>query len=99
MVTRPAGPVSDSADRAGRDRQPFNYNQWGGTVGGPIRKERTFFFFNYEQFKQRTVATTIRSVPTSLQKGGDFSQTLIDHHTVPFGLFFFLVGLFVRPGL
>lgn len=64
------------SNRAGRARQPFNYNQWGGTVGGSIKKERTFFFFNYEQFKQRTVATTIRSVPTSLQLGGDFSQTL-----------------------
>ena len=44
-------------------------------MGGPIEKDRTFFFFNYEQFKQRTVATTIRSVPTDLQRAGDFSET------------------------
>lgn len=63
------------SNRAGREKQPFNFNQWGGTVGGPIRKDRTFFFFNYEQFKQRTLATTIRSVPTALQRSGDFSET------------------------
>jgi hypothetical protein len=64
------------SNRAGRARQPFNFNQWGAAVGGPIRKDKTFFFFNWEQFKQRTVATSIRSVPTDLQRSGDFSQTL-----------------------
>ena len=64
------------SNRAGRVRQPFNFNQYGATFGGPIRKDKTFFFFNWEQFKQRTLATTIRSVPTALQRSGDFSQTL-----------------------
>lgn len=64
------------SNRAGRDRQPFNFNQYGATLGGPIKKEKTFFFFNWEQFKQRTLASTIRSVPTALQRTGDFSQTL-----------------------
>ncbi len=64
------------SNRAGRDRQPFNFNQYGATIGGPIKKDKTFFFFNWEQFKQRTLASTIRSVPTALQRNGDFSQTL-----------------------
>lgn len=64
------------SNRAGRARQPFNFNQYGATFGGPIKKDRTFFFFNWEQFKQRTLATTIRSVPTAQQRAGDFSQTL-----------------------
>src|SRR5207244_1389172 len=38
------------SNRAGRARQPFNFNQWGATLGGPVRKEKTFFFFNLEQF-------------------------------------------------
>lgn len=63
------------SNRAGRARQPFVFNQWGATVGGPIKKDKTFFFFNWEQFKQRTLASTIRSVPTSLQRAGDFSET------------------------
>ncbi|MBL8223133.1 MAG: TonB-dependent receptor, partial [Bryobacterales bacterium] len=64
------------SNRAGRARQPFNFNQWGATLGGPIKKDRTFFFFNWEQFKQRTASTSIRSVPTEAQRAGDFSQTL-----------------------
>ncbi|HYI93884.1 MAG TPA: TonB-dependent receptor [Bryobacteraceae bacterium] len=63
------------SNRASREKQPFNFNQWGGAGGGPIARDRTFFFFNYEQFKQRTVATTIWSVPTDLQRAGDFSET------------------------
>jgi outer membrane receptor protein involved in Fe transport len=63
------------SNRASRPRQPFNFNQYGATLGGPIRKDKTFFFFNWEQFKQRTLATTIRTVPTALQREGDFSQT------------------------
>ncbi|MGD0776811.1 MAG: carboxypeptidase regulatory-like domain-containing protein [Candidatus Solibacter sp.] len=64
------------SNRVGRARSPLVFNQWGGTVGGPIRKDKTFFFFNYEEFKQRTLATTTRTVPTDLQRTGNFSQTL-----------------------
>jgi outer membrane receptor protein involved in Fe transport len=64
------------ANRAGRARQPLTFNQWGATFGGPIRKDKTFFFFNWEEFKQRSLATTIRSVPTALQREGNFSGTL-----------------------
>lgn len=63
------------SNRAGRTRPPLVFNQWGATFGGPIKKDKTFFFFNWEEFKQRTLATTIRSVPTSLQRNGDFSET------------------------
>lgn len=51
------------SNRAGRAKQPFHFNQWSRTVGSPIRKDRTFFFFNYKPFKQRTVPTAIRSFP------------------------------------
>jgi hypothetical protein len=32
-----------------RDKSPFSQNQWGGTLGGPIRKDRTFFFLSAER--------------------------------------------------
>lgn len=59
-------------------------NQFGGTVGGPILKNKTFFFVSYEGLRLRLPAggaatasnlVNIVSVPTDLQKAGDFSQT------------------------
>lgn len=60
---------------AGRDRAPFTYNQFGATLGGPIKRDKTFFFFNWEAVRQREQAQTFRTVPTALQREGNFSQT------------------------
>ena len=54
---------------------PFRYNQFGGTFGGPIRKDKTFFFFNYEGTRRRTGRTFFFSVPTNEQRAGNFSNT------------------------
>jgi hypothetical protein len=54
----------------------FRQHQWGGAVGGPIRKDRTHFFITYERTQQVTGATTIQTLPTPAQRAGDFSQTL-----------------------
>ncbi|MBI3471842.1 MAG: TonB-dependent receptor [Candidatus Solibacter usitatus] len=49
-------------------------NQYGGTVGGPILKNRTFFFFDIQYTKQRgTSAYNNLSVPTQAFRNGDFS--------------------------
>jgi hypothetical protein len=53
----------------------LRYNVFGGNIGGPIRRNKTFFFFGYEGQRQRTGSTTTLTVPTLLQRGGDFSQT------------------------
>ena len=53
----------------------LRYNVFGGTLGGPIRRNKTFFFFGYEGQRQRTGSVTTLTVPTALQRGGDFSQT------------------------
>jgi hypothetical protein len=56
-------------------RPRFRQHQFGGSVGGPIRKDRTHFFVTYERTQQVTGGTTFWTVPTQLQRQGDFSQT------------------------
>jgi len=53
----------------------LRYNIFGGTFGGPIRHNRTFFFFGYEGQRQDAGVTDTLTVPTLLQRQGDFSQT------------------------
>ncbi|MGH9328504.1 MAG: carboxypeptidase regulatory-like domain-containing protein [Terriglobia bacterium] len=49
-------------------------NQFGGTIGGPIKKNKLFFFFGYQSTRNRTAPpTTISFVPTPSVLGGDFS--------------------------
>ena len=53
----------------------LNQNQFGGTFGGPIRKDRTFFFLSYEGRRIRDgVPGNLLNVPTAGEFGGDFSD-------------------------
>ncbi len=45
---------------------PFKLNQFGGTMGGPVFKNRTFFFVSYEAYRQREAESLIGYVPTPL---------------------------------
>ncbi len=56
--------------------EPLKQNQFGGTVGGPVVKDRLFFFGYYEGFRNRQGFTQTSSVPTVAQKAGDFSGLL-----------------------
>jgi hypothetical protein len=64
------------SNRAGKQRGHTRLNQWGATLGGPLVKQRTFFFFNYEGLEQRPAANVTRSMPTAAQRAGDFQGTL-----------------------
>jgi hypothetical protein len=50
-------------------------NIWGGTLGNPIKKNKIFNFFVYEQWKATQPASNVSTVPTDLERAGDFSQT------------------------
>ena len=63
------------ANAAGRERPLVKVNQFGGTLGGPIRRDRTFFFANYEGFRERRQQSTTITSPTARQRAGDFSET------------------------
>lgn len=52
-------------------------NQFGATLGGPMVKDRSFFFASYEGFRLRQGVTKSASVPTPLERKGDFSQSLV----------------------
>lgn len=67
----------------GESLPDFTRNVFGGTLGGPVLipkvydgKNRTFFFFDFEGSRQGSPRTLLTSVPTPLEKAGDFSQTL-----------------------
>ena len=86
VVTRSgANAWSGGAWEFNRDasRQATNYfattkpalkqNQFGGALGGPLEKNRAFFFGYYEGFNNRQGTTDTRVVLTQVQRGGDFS--------------------------
>jgi len=53
---------------------PFKLNQFGGTIGGPILRDKTFFFFSAEDLQQRSAPNTITfTLPTAAEIGGNFS--------------------------
>ncbi|MEO8128740.1 MAG: carboxypeptidase-like regulatory domain-containing protein [Bryobacteraceae bacterium] len=62
-------------NRAGNARPNLIQNQYGASIGGPIKKDKTFFFANWEEYRNRNGAPSITTVPTALERAGNFSQT------------------------
>ena len=52
---------------------PFHQNQFGGSLGGPIKHDRTFFFGDYEGFRQNESLIYVNTVPTAQERVGNFS--------------------------
>jgi len=63
------------ANKNGSPRPVLRFNQFGLTSGGPIIKNKLFWFFTYEGLRQTTPTTYRFTVPTAKQRQGDFSQT------------------------
>ncbi len=55
----------------------FKRNQFGGVLSGPIRKNKTLLMTSFEGLRQRGFRETLTTVPTALQRTGDFSQTRV----------------------
>jgi hypothetical protein len=53
----------------------LRYNLFGGTISGPVRHDKTFFFFNTDNSLRREGQISTLTVPTALQAAGNFSQT------------------------
>jgi hypothetical protein len=53
---------------------PFRQNQFGANLGGPIIKDRTFFFGDYEGYRSRVGQTELQTIPDESQRVGDFSE-------------------------
>ncbi|MFN3322861.1 MAG: TonB-dependent receptor domain-containing protein [Bryobacteraceae bacterium] len=65
------------ANRAGNPRPDFRRDQFGGVIGGPVIKNKTFFFGGYEYTRQTSPVSNQTTVPTLLQREGNFSQTFL----------------------
>jgi hypothetical protein len=64
-----------NSNRTGVRRQSSHINTFGGDIGGPIKKNKLFFTYTFEDIRQVIPDPFIVSVPTALQRQGDFSQT------------------------
>jgi hypothetical protein len=61
-------------NRAGRPKPDFKQHQFGGTLGGPVFKDRTFFFANYQGYRVQQGQTFLSTVPSDLMRQGNFSE-------------------------
>ena len=61
-------------NKAGVARPAFSQNQYGANIGGPIFRDKTFFFFGWEGFRLRQGQSYVYSVPTDAMRAGDFSN-------------------------
>lgn len=69
---------------ANEPKPKYQRNQFGAAIGGPVQKDRTFFFADFESRRTREGVTRVTNVPTALERAGDFSQSGLPFLLDPF---------------
>ena len=67
----------------GEPEPDYERHQFGGSVGGPLARNRTFFFADYERTWLREGLTRVTNVPTAQERAGNFSQSLFPRPVDP----------------
>jgi Carboxypeptidase regulatory-like domain/TonB dependent receptor len=62
-------------------------DQGGFSLGGPIKKGKTFFFVDFEKVRNKSATSGVATVPTALERQGNFSQDLIPNTTLPLNIY------------
>ena len=66
----------DAVNYFNQGQQPFKRNQFGAFLGGPIKKNKTFLFGDYQGSRLRASNPFLSTVPTVAERGGDFTDRL-----------------------
>jgi hypothetical protein len=74
----------DANNYFAQTKEPLKQNQFGATIGGPLKKNKTFIFGFYEGFRNRQGETALTTVPSLKQRTGDFSELCPEGFTAGF---------------
>ena len=68
--------ITNAADPFTQLNPPLRWNQFGGSVGAPIIKDKLFGFFDYQGTRRRTGGSVLTTVPTAAERNGDLTALL-----------------------
>jgi hypothetical protein len=75
--------VFDARNAFQTSRPPVHWNNFGGAIGGPIHKDKAFFFFSFQRNPNHSSTTGLVTVPTALMRTGNLSGSDVSGATLP----------------